>query len=120
VSPRGASGRDPDEVTLDAVRAGDVDIADLRIHPETLAHQAEVAEAHQNPQLAENFRRAAELTALDDDDVLGLYESLRPYRSTREELLGQADRLAGLGAVRTAALFREAAQVYARRGLLRR
>jgi propanediol dehydratase small subunit len=119
-APVGASGRDPAEITVEAVRDGLVDIADVRIHPATLEHQAQVAQEHMNPQLAENFRRAAELTALPDDDVLALYEALRPYRSSADELLAHADRLAAAGATRNADLFREAARVYERRGLLRR
>ena len=115
----GASGRDPAEITLDAVRDGEVDIADVRIHPQTLEHQAGVAAAHANPQLAENFRRAAELAALADEEVLALYEALRPRRSTAAELLAHADRLDAVGAARNATLFREAADVYQRRGLLR-
>lgn len=115
----GASGRHPDEVTLEAVRDGEVDITDVRIHPDTLEHQAQVAAEHHNPQLAENFRRAAELATLPDEEVLGLYEALRPRRSTAAELIALADRLAAGGAVRNAALFREAAEVYERRGLLR-
>ncbi len=115
----GASGRDPAEITLESVRDGDVDIADVRIHPRTLEHQAEVAANHANPQLAENFRRAAELALLPDDEVLALYEALRPRRSTAAELLDHAARLEAAGAARNAALFREAAQVYERRGLLR-
>jgi propanediol dehydratase small subunit len=116
----GASGRDPAEITVESVRDGLVDIADVRIHPHTLEHQAQVAQAHANPQLAENFRRAAELTLLPDDEVLALYEALRPYRSSADELLGHAGRLEAAGAVRNAELFREAARVYERRGLLRR
>jgi propanediol dehydratase small subunit len=116
----GASGRDPAEITLEAVREGTVDIADVRIHPATLEHQAQVAADHANPQLAENFRRAAELSGLPDAEVLALYEALRPRRSTEAELVAHAERLESAGATRNAALFREAAQVYARRGLLRR
>jgi propanediol dehydratase small subunit len=115
----GASGRDPAEITLGSVRDGGVDIADVRIHPDTLEHQAQVAAEHANPQLAENFRRAAELAVLPDDEVLALYEALRPRRSSAAELLGHAARLDAAGASRNAALFREAAQVYERRGLLR-
>lgn len=120
MSPLAASGRDPDGVTLDAVRDGSANMADLSIHPKTLAHQADVAQAHANPELAANFRRAAELTAFSDEEVLGLYDALRPHRATAEELLGHADELESRGAAGCAALFREAAQVYARRGLLRR
>ena len=120
MSAVGASGRDPAEITVDAVRDGTVGIGDVRIHPKTLEHQATVAAAHANPQLAENFRRAAELAVLPDEEVLGLYEALRPRRSTADELLAIAARLASAGATRNAALFAEAAEVYERRGLLRR
>ena len=54
---------------MEAVRAGEVGVADLRIHPDTLEHQAVVASQHGNPQLAENLRRAAELTRLPDEEV---------------------------------------------------
>ena len=56
---RALSGKPVDGLTVEAVRTGDVDVADLRIHPETLERQAVVAEQHGNPQLAENLRRAA-------------------------------------------------------------
>ncbi|MFI5955098.1 diol dehydratase small subunit [Cryptosporangium sp. NPDC051539] len=113
------SGRELSDVTLDAVRAGEVSTDDLRIHPETLAHQAQVAETHGNPQLAANFRRAAELTALGDDDVMRIYEALRPRRSTFAELTELASWLEDRGAQVNAALVREAAAVYQRRGLCR-
>ena len=86
------SGKPVAELTLEAVRRGELGLEDLRIHPETLERQAGIAEQHANPQLAENLRRAAELTAL-------------------------ADSLAGRGLPRCAALVAEAAEVYARRGL---
>jgi propanediol dehydratase small subunit len=114
VTTIGASGRDPEDVTLDLVREGSVSMPDLSIHPATLAEQ------HDNPQLAANFRRAAELTALGDGEILALYEALRPHRSTAAELSAHAQRLEERHAVINAALFREAAEVYARRGLLRR
>jgi propanediol dehydratase small subunit len=65
------------------------------------------------------LRRAAELTLLPDDEVLAVYEALRPRRSDRPGLEALADRLAAAGAERCAALVREAAEVYDRRGLLR-
>ena len=76
-----------------------------------------VAEAHSNPQLAENLRRAAELTQLPDDEVLAIYEALRPGRSTAAQLTALAGSLADRGLPRCAALVAEAADVYARRGL---
>ena len=107
---RALSGRTVGELTLDAVRGGELGVPDLRIHPDTLERQAAVAAAHANPQLAENLRRAAELTRLPDEEVLAIYDALRPGRSTPE-------RLAGRGLPRCAALLAEAAEVYARRGL---
>jgi propanediol dehydratase small subunit len=104
---------------LDGVRAGEVSMAHFAITPETLRAQAEVARAHANPQLGENFERAAELTSVPDDELLAIYEQLRPRRATAEELEATAADLQARGAVRTAALVREAAAVYARRGLLR-
>jgi propanediol dehydratase small subunit len=116
---RALSGRLVDEITLEAVRAGAVGLADLRIHPETLDRQAVVAEQHGNPQLAANLRRAAELTALPDAEVMAIYEALRPGRSSAGELAALAQSLAARGLPRCAALVAEAAQVYARRGLAR-
>ena len=114
---RALSGKPVDGLTAEAVRAGEVGVADLRIHPETLERQAVVAERHGNPQLAENLRRAAELTRLPDDEVLAIYEALRPGRSTSAQLTGLAASLDARGLPRCAALLTEAADVYARRGL---
>jgi propanediol dehydratase small subunit len=114
---RALSGRPVDDLTLDAVRTGEVGLADLRIHPETLERQAVIAERHGNPQLAANLRRAAELTQLSDQEVLAIYEALRPGRSTAAELAALAGSLADRGLPRCAALVAEAAEVYARRGL---
>ena len=114
---RALSGRAVGELTLEAVRSGELSLPDLRIHPETLERQAAVAAAHANPQLAENLRRAAELTRLQDDEVLAIYDALRPGRSTPDRLAGLAAGLAERGLPRCAALLTEAAEVYARRGL---
>lgn len=113
------SGRDSSELTPDRLAGGDLDPDDVRIHPHTLLRQAAVAEAHANPQLAANFRRAAELALLPEADVLSLYEALRPHRSTADELEQLAVRLDRVPAPHCAALVREAAAVYAGRGLLR-
>jgi propanediol dehydratase small subunit len=115
---RALSGRLVEGLTVEAVRAGEVGLADLRIHPETLERQAVVAEEHSNPQLAENLRRAAELTQLPDDEVLAIYEALRPGRSSAAQLTALAGSLADRGLRRCAALVAEAAEVYARRGLV--
>jgi propanediol dehydratase small subunit len=114
---RAQSGRPVTGLTLEAVRQGEVGLADLRIHPDTLERQAAVAEQHANPQLAQNLRRAAELTQLTDAEVLSIYETLRPGRATAAELTALAGSLAARGLPRCAALVAEAAEVYARRGL---
>lgn len=116
---RAFSGRDAGELTLDRLARDELVADDVRIHPDTLEHQATVAEQHANPQLAANFRRAAELALMSEEDVLALYEALRPHRATAEELETLAARLEGVPAPLCAALVREAAAVYARRGLLR-
>ena len=115
---RAFSGRDAAELTTDRLGTGELGPDDVRIHPETLEHQARVAEAHGNPQLAANLRRAAELALLPEDEVLALYEALRPHRSDAAALEALAARLDALPAPLCAALVREAAGVYARRGLL--
>jgi propanediol dehydratase small subunit len=118
-TPHALSGRPIDEITLEAAVRGDLSPADLRVHPDVLRHQAEVAETRGNPQLGENLRRAAELTALPDDEVLAIYEALRPGRCTLTGLEAIAYRLEAADAPLCAALVREAAEVYDRRGLLR-
>ena len=114
---RALSGKPVEGLTVEAVRTGEVGVADLRIHPETLERQAVVADQHGNPQLGENLRRAAELTRLPDDEVLAIYEALRPGRSTPAQLTELATSLDRRGLPRCAALLTEAADVYARRGL---
>jgi propanediol dehydratase small subunit len=116
---KGLSGRPVRELTLEAVRRGEISLPDLRIHPDSLEAQAVVAERHGNPQLAANLRRAAELTTLGDDEVLAIYDALRPGRSTPAQLAELAASLAGRGLPRCAALVTEAAEVYERRGLTR-
>jgi propanediol dehydratase small subunit len=111
------SGKPVGELSLEAVRRGEIGLEDLRIDPQTLERQAGIAEQHENPQLAENLRRAAELTRLGDEEVLAIYDTLRPGRATPAELTALADSLAGRGLPRCAALVAEAAEVYARRGL---
>lgn len=93
---------------------------DFQISPATLCRQADAAQAAGFTQLAENLRRAAELTAVPKETLLRIYEALRPGRSTEAELLAIADALArDYGAPQTAAFIREAAAEYARRRLFR-
>lgn len=109
---RASAGQELIEIVDD-----DLGMTAFAITEAALEAQAEVAEAHGNPRLAENFRRAAELTRLSDDQVLDLYELLRPGRSSPEQLRATATRLAEQQMVRCAALIREAGDAYDKCGL---
>jgi len=114
-----AGGTPLAELTLEALRAGRLSADDIRATPETLRRQAAVSEAAGRPQLAGNLTRAAELALVPVDVILELYTAMRPHRSSGPDLEAWADRLeAEWGARLTAALVREAAGIYARRGLL--
>ena len=106
------------DVTLDALRAGGIDAAEIRATPATLRLQSEIALSAGRLPLAANLERAAELAAVPDDLLLAVYTALRPRRATAAELEGWATRLETHGAAETAAFVREAAAAYAERGLL--
>jgi len=117
---RTASGRPLDDLNIQAILADELTAEDFRISGETLHRQAEAAEAAGYCQLAENLRRAAELTDISNQEVLDIYDALRPGRSTYDDLTALADRLEkDLAAPLTAAFVREAAEVYQERGILR-
>src|SRR5919197_671767 len=90
---RTRSGRGIDELTLEAVRAGEIGPEELRATPETLRRQSAVALAAGRPQLADNLARAAELAGVTPETLLEVYTALRPYRSTARELDEWAERL---------------------------
>lgn len=109
------------EFSLEKVLNGQLTAEDFRIAPETLEMQAQVAESANRPQLGLNMRRAAELIAVPDDELLAAYDALRPYRKSKAELLELADHLESqYGCTTNAAFIREAAEVYEKRGRLRR
>ncbi len=114
------SGRPLPEITLDAAADGDLTSADLRIQADTLRMQAEIARGAGYDQLAANFLRAAELTLVPNQEVLQIYDLLRPHRASYEQLLQLAAHLEQTyNAVENAAFVREAAEVYRERKLLR-
>jgi len=114
------TGKTLDEITLKGVLNGDITAADVRISPETLELQAQVAESVGREAFARNLRRAAELIAVPDDRILEIYNALRPYRSSKEELLEIADELENkYNAKINAAFVKEAAEVYEQRNRLR-
>ncbi|MEK4148238.1 diol dehydratase small subunit [Robertmurraya sp. FSL W8-0741] len=115
------TNKDLDQITLQGVIDGSVTSEDVRIAPETLELQAQVAESMRRKPLAQNFRRAAELIAVPDERILEIYNALRPYRSTKEELLAIAEELEGkFNAKMNAKLVREAADVYEKRDRLKK
>lgn len=118
----GPRGKALDEITLDALLAGEATIEDLRITPRALEQQAEIAAAAGRPTLGDNFRRAAELVNVPQDVIMRVYELLRPGRAKdAAELRAAAAMLRDVhGATRMAAFIDQAAAVYEKRGLFKR
>lgn len=107
------------EITLEAIVNGDINGDDIAISPETLEKQAQVAEQEGRPQLAQNFRRAAELTTIPDERILEIYNALRPSGAEKQTLQEMADELENeYDAQINADLVREALEVYEKRGLV--
>ena len=116
-----ATGKSLADITLDAVVSGAIKAEEIRITPQTLEYQAQIGESIGRPQFARNLRRAAEMTAVPDARILQMYNALRPNRSTKAELLAIAEELETKYAAKICAGFvREAAEVYERRGVLRK
>jgi propanediol dehydratase small subunit len=116
---RGRRGRSLTDIDLEAVLEGSITMEDLTITPQALRWQADIARAAGRETLAANFERAAELVTVPQDEIMQIYELLRPGRaSSPEPLLDAARRLRETyGAERMAAFVEEAAVVYQRRGL---
>lgn len=114
------TGKPYSSLSYEKVIAGELTSDDMRIAPETLEMQAQVAESVGREAFAGNLRRAAELIAVPDERLLQIYNALRPYRSTKQELLDIAAELDGYKAAIAAGLVREAAEVYEKRGRLKK
>ena len=118
---RSATGLALNEITLEKAASGKLTFDDVRIRPETLEYQAQIAESAGRPHLARNLRRAAEMTRIPDARVLEIYNALRPYRSTKQELLDIASELENKYRAKVCAAFvREAAQVYEKRNRIKK
>ena len=112
--------RPEDIKTPTGMNLQDIKPEDVRISPETLEMQAQIAEGMNRDAIARNLRRAAELIKVPDDRILEMYNALRPFRSTREELLNIADELEHkYGAKVNAEFVREAVEVYEKRNKLK-
>ena len=116
-----STGKSLDDITLEAVMNDRITSDDVRITATTLEYQAQIAESAGRSIFAMNLRRAAELTKISDDRILEIYNALRPFRSTKAELLAIADELENKYSTKiSASLVREAAEVYEKRDRLKR
>lgn len=115
------TGKPFSSLSYDKVISGELTAEDMRISPETLEMQAQVAESVNREAFAGNLRRAAELISVPDDRLLEIYNALRPYRSSKQDLIDISNELdQKYGAKTAAALVREAADVYEQRGRLKK
>ena len=116
---RSKTGKRQSEITLEAVRKGEITPEDIKISRETLLLQGCAARENNRPHLAHNFERAAELVDIPDELLLEMYGKLRPYRATKAELMGMADMLLTMyNAPICAKLVTDAVEVYEKRGIL--
>jgi propanediol dehydratase small subunit len=116
---KAASGRSVNDIKLET--ASELTGADFQISPATLRAQAQIAREAGYTQLAANLTRAAELTAVPNDELLQMYDLLRPGRARYDTLIALAERLENIyEAQETGKFVREAAVAYQVRGQLRR
>lgn len=114
-----SSGKQMDEITVEAISSGEIGLKDVCISKNVLLRQAEIAENAGKTQLAQNFRRAAELVEIPSDTVFQIYHSLQPYQSTKDQLDQLAKTLKQkYGAELCAELVQEAKRAYEARGFL--
>ncbi len=114
------TGKTLEDITLENVLNDRVTAQDMRITPEILRIQADIARSAGRQRLALNFERAAELTAVPDERVLEIYNALRPYRSSKEELMSIASELEQQYHASVCAEYvREAAVLYVQRKKLK-
>lgn len=118
----GQHGKTLEQLTVEAAVDGQLDMDDLRITPQALLAQAQIARSVGRVTLAENFERAAEMTRLPQSEVMRIYELLRPGRAPSADALRSAAHQLrrDFDATRLAAFLEEAALIYQRRGLFRK
>ncbi len=114
------TGKTLEDITLSNVMNGSLTPDDLKITPNILKAQGEIATSAGRETISRNFERAAELTVVPDERVLEMYNALRPYRSSKQELLDIAQELDNKYSAKISAdYFREAAAHYEKRKKLK-
>ena len=114
------TGKKQSDITLEAVRRGEISPEDIKISKETLLMQGKAARESGRPHLAQNFERGAELVDIPDKLLLEMYGKLRPFRATKAELTDMANMLlTKYNAPICAKLVTDAAEVYEKRGILK-
>jgi propanediol dehydratase small subunit len=118
----GNRGKPLASLTMEAVLSGEVSMEDLRITPRALQQQAQISKSVGRSTLAGNFERAAEMTRLSREEVMAIYELLRPGRAaSKDSLLDVAQRLRDeQDAPLLADFVEEAARFYEKRRLFRK
>lgn len=74
------------DITLENYSAGKINRNDCRTSRNSLLFQADIARQDGNNHIAKNFERAAEMVGISSERIIEIYNALRPYRSTEEEL----------------------------------
>ena len=118
-SIRSKTGKKISDITIEEVKKGNVTADDIKISKEMLHNQGQVAKDNDNIGLAKNFERASELVDVPDEVILKMYNTLRPNRATKLELVTMAQELLEkYKAENCARLVMEAAEIYEKRGIL--
>lgn len=114
------SGKALNDINIEEVMSGNVTGEDIKISKETLKLQGKIAKENGREALGDNLDRASELVDIPDDELLNIYNMLRPYRSTEKELLDKAKEIKEkYGAINCSMLIEDSVKVYKTRGILR-
>lgn len=115
------TGKKLKDITLENVLNGSITSEDVKISKDTLLLQAHVAKEQNRVQLAQNLIRSAELIDIPDEEILKIYNLLRPYRATEEDLLDVSKKLRSQYEAHVCADFiLETLEVYKKRNILKK
>lgn len=121
INIKSKSGKGIDDITIDEVIKGNITGEDIKISKETLKLQGDIAKSEGRIELGKNFTRASELVDIPDEELLNIYNMLRPYRSSEEELVKKAEEIkVKYGALNCSNLILDSVNVYKKRGILKK